>query len=71
MRPVKTACFEVIDSFPKPGLQVSIYQGLGAQWDPSGPDLRLDEVVFLDSEPVKAYGSSRSIIRGNGIVSRI
>jgi hypothetical protein len=31
VRPVKTACFEVIDSFPKPGLQVSIYQGLGAQ----------------------------------------
>jgi hypothetical protein len=31
VRPVKTACFEVIDSFRKPGLQVSIYQGLGSQ----------------------------------------
>ena len=54
VRPVKTACFEVIDSFPKPGVQVSIYQA-PAQSDPSGPDLRLDEVAFLDSGGVADF----------------
>lgn len=52
VRPVKTACFKVVEAFCKTGLQVSIYQDLRAQKDPSGPDLRLNEVAFLDSDGV-------------------